>query len=82
MRVFFTDLKGKTIMTREGDILGKLEDFIANSRTGRLESMLIAPADAVEPRLYKTDAQGRILLPFRSMRAVRDVIVVDAEGAG
>jgi len=60
-----------------GDLLGVLEEFIANTRSGHLESMLIKPAETVEPRLYKTDAKGRILLPFRTMRAVRDVIVVE-----
>lgn len=82
MRAFLTDLKGKTVMTKEGDILGTLEDFIANTRTGHLESMLIAPGDRVEPRLYKTDAKGRLILPFKSMRAVRDVVVVETEAAG
>ena len=64
-------------MTGEGDLLGVLEDFIANTQTGHLDSMLVKPADRVEPRLYKTDAKGRILLPFKSMRAVRDVVVVE-----
>lgn len=82
MRAFLTDLKGKTVMTKEGDILGTLEDFIANTRTGHLESMLIAPGDRVEPRLYKTDARGRLILPFKSMRAVRDVVVVETEPTG
>ncbi len=81
MRAFFTDLRGKTVMTKEGDLLGTLEDFIANTKTGHLDSMLIKPAETVEPRLFKTDAKGRILLPFKSMRAVRDVIVVETEAA-
>jgi len=82
MKAFVTELKGKTVMTKEGDLLGVLEDFIANTRTGHLDSMLVAPADSVEPRLYKMDAKGRILLPFKSMRAVRDVVVVETEGTG
>jgi len=77
MKAFLTDLKGKTVMTKEGDLLGVLDDFIANTGTGHIDSMLIVPSDRVEPRLYKTDAKGRILLPFRTMRAVRDVIVVE-----
>jgi len=81
MKAFLTDLRGKTVMTKEGDLLGVLEDFITNTQTGHLDSMLIKPADTVEPRLYKTDAKGRILLPFRSMRAVRDVVVVEADAA-
>ncbi len=78
MKAFLSDLRGKTVMTAEGDLLGVLEDFIANTRTGHLDSMLIKPSDNVEPRLYKTDAKGRILLSFKSMRAVRDVVVVEA----
>lgn len=77
MKAFFGDLRGKTVMTKEGDLLGTLEDFIADSRSGRIESMLIEPSKTVEPRLYKQDAKGRILLPFKTMRAVRDVIVVE-----
>ena len=79
MRAFFTELTGKTVMTKEGDLLGYLQDFIANTKTGRVESLLIAPAENVEPRLYKLDAKGRIILPFKTMRAVRDVIVVETE---
>lgn len=77
MKVLLTDLRGKTVMTKEGDLLGVLEDFIANTRSGHLDSMLVKPADSVEPRLFKTDAKGRILLPFKSMQAVRDVVVVE-----
>ena len=82
MKAFFSDLKGKTVMTKEGDILGVLDEFIANTRTGHLDSMLIVPGERVEPRLFKTDAKGRILLPFKTMRAVRDVVVVEMEGTG
>lgn len=77
MKAFFTDLKGKTVMTKDGDLLGVLDDFITSTGSGRLDSMLVVPADSIEPRLYKTDAKGRILLPFKSMRAVRDVVVVE-----
>lgn len=77
MKAFVTELKGKTVMTKEGDLLGVLDDFIANTRTGHLDSMLVVPADNVEPRLFKTDAKGRLLLPFKTMRAVRDVVVVE-----
>ena len=77
MRAFFTALKGKTVMTKAGLLLGVLDDFIADTRTGELQSMLVVPADTVEPRLYKTDARGRLLLPVKSMSAVRDVVVVE-----
>jgi len=38
--------------------------------------VLVIPAEEVEPRLFKTDAQGRLILPFSEMKAVRDVVVM------
>lgn len=75
MKVFATELKGKTVMTEDGQILGTLADFMVETKTGRIQSMLVAPAEAVETRLFKTDPEGRLILSFRAMKAVRDVIV-------
>ena len=77
MKRFATELKGKTVMTDDGDILGILEDLIMDTRTGRIESILVSPAETVETRLFKTDPQGRLILAFRTMRAVKDVIVTE-----
>lgn len=77
MKSLFTELQGKTVMSKDGEILGTCEDFIAESRSGKLSSMLIKPSETVEPRLFKQDSKGRIMLPCKTMSAVRDVIVVD-----
>ncbi len=77
MRKFATELRGKTVMTNEGQILGMIENFIVDTSTGELHHVLIIPAEEIEPRLYRTDAQGRLVLPFQNMRAVRDVVVMD-----
>ena len=75
MKLFATELRGKTVMTEDGQILGVLEDFIMETKTGRIQSLLVVPAEGVEKRLFKTDPEGRLILSFRSMKAVRDVIV-------
>jgi sporulation protein YlmC with PRC-barrel domain len=75
MKLFATELKGKTVMTEDGQILGVLVDFIMDTRTGKIQSMLVSPAESVEPRLFKTDPEGRLLLSFKTMKAVKDVIV-------
>jgi len=75
MKRFVTELRGKTVMTEDGQILGILADLIVDTRTGKIESLLVSPAESVEPRLFKVDPEGRLLLAFRSMKAVRDVIV-------
>ena len=75
MKRFATELRGKTVMTEDGQILGVLDDFLLETKTGRIQSLLIQPAESVEVRLFQTDPHGRIILSFRSMKAVRDVIV-------
>jgi sporulation protein YlmC with PRC-barrel domain len=74
---FATELRGKTVMTNDGQILGMIENFIVDTMTGELHHVLVIPAEEIEPRLYKTDAQGRLVLPFQNMKAVRDVVVMD-----
>jgi len=81
LKIFATELKGKTVMTEDGEILGVLADLIMDTRTGRIGTLLVSPAASVETRLYKTDPQGRLLLEFKAMRSIRDVIIAQvAEG--
>jgi len=79
MKAFITELRGKTVMTKDGQILGILDNFMMNTRSGKLESMLIAPAENLETRLFKIDATGHVMLEFKTMRAVKDVVVVEYE---
>jgi len=76
MRKFATELRGKTVMTNDGQILGMIENFIVDTKLGKVLDILVVPADEVETRLYKMDAQGRIILPFQGMQAIKDVVVV------
>jgi sporulation protein YlmC with PRC-barrel domain len=75
MKRFATELSGKTVMTEDGQVLGVLDDFLVDTKTGRIQSLVVAPAESVETRLFKTDPKGRLLLSFRSLKAVKDVIV-------
>jgi sporulation protein YlmC with PRC-barrel domain len=79
MKRFATELRGKTVMTNDGQILGMIENFIIDTRTGKLHDVLVIPAEEVETRLFKTDPQGRIILPFTGMKAIKDVVVMDIE---
>lgn len=76
MKFFATELTGKTVMTEDGAILGVLADFLFDTSSGKIVSMLVAPAESVEPRLYKVDPEGRLVLNLSTMKAVRDVIVI------
>jgi sporulation protein YlmC with PRC-barrel domain len=77
MRKFITELKGKTVMTNDGQILGMIENFMIDTKSGELQNVLVIPAEEIEPKLFKTDSQGRLILPFSEMKAVRDVVVMN-----
>jgi sporulation protein YlmC with PRC-barrel domain len=77
MRKFITELKGKTVMTNDGQILGMIENFVIEKSTGEIQHVLVVPAEEIETRLFKTDSQGRLILPFSEMNAVRDVVVMN-----
>ena len=75
MKLFATELRGKTVMTEDGQILGILSDMMMDMRTGKITSLLVDPAATVEVRLFKTDPEGRLILSFKTMKAVKDVVV-------
>jgi len=80
MKKFATELKGKTVMTQDGQILGMIENFIIDTRSGKVENVLVVPAEEVEARMFKTDPAGRIILPFTGMKAIKDVVVMNVSG--
>ncbi|HXY47258.1 MAG TPA: PRC-barrel domain-containing protein [Thermoplasmata archaeon] len=77
MRKFLTELRGKTVMTNDGQILGLIDNFVVDTLTGSIAHVLVTPSEDVEQRLFQSDASGRLVLPFKSMRAVKDVVVMD-----
>ncbi len=76
MKVFESELRGKTVMSNEGTYMGVLRNVSANVETGDLVSVHVEPAEEIDPRLYPQDDKGRITFPFNSIKAVRDVVVI------
>jgi sporulation protein YlmC with PRC-barrel domain len=79
MKKFSTELRGKTVMTNDGQILGMIDNFVVDTVTGELHHVLVIPAEDIETRLFRTDAGGRLVLPFVEMKAVRDVVVMNVK---
>jgi sporulation protein YlmC with PRC-barrel domain len=77
MRKFLTELRGKTVMTNDGQILGMIDNFVVDTTNGNIQHVLVTPAEDIEVRLFQTDTSNRLILPFKSMRAVKDVVVME-----
>ncbi len=77
MRMFVTELRGKTVMTNDGQILGKIDNFVIKTESGDVKHVLVTPDEDIEPQLFTTDAENRLVLPYEGMKAVRDVVVME-----
>jgi len=64
-------------MTNDGQVLGMVDNFVMDTTSGNIQHVLVRPAEEIEVRLFQTDAEGRLILPFKSMRAVKDVVVME-----
>jgi sporulation protein YlmC with PRC-barrel domain len=76
MKVFESELRGKTVMSNEGGYLGILRNVSANVNTGDLVAIHVEPAEEIDAKMFNQDSQGRLQFPFTSIKAVRDVVVV------
>jgi sporulation protein YlmC with PRC-barrel domain len=75
-------LAGKKIITNDGDELGKLIDLEFNEVSGKLETILIEPNldNELARKLEKQD--GLLTVPYSSVLAVGDHVIVDKKSVG
>ncbi len=76
MKLLATELKGKTVMSDDGLMLGRLRNLELSKATGELTNVLIEPSGDVDPRLFERDDRGYLIFPFKNVKAVRDVIIM------
>jgi sporulation protein YlmC with PRC-barrel domain len=75
-KIFAGNLAGKQIVTVEGTILGDVENMVFDILTGALVDLVVKPDAQLERQKYREDGKF-ILIPFSSVKAVKDYIVVD-----
>lgn len=78
MRKFITEIVGKRVMTDDGLMLGEIDDVVIDSSSGALVYVLLG-VDDTNKEMFKTDEKGRMVLPFREMKSVKDVVVMNTE---
>ena len=73
-------LDDKKIMSTDAKELGTLEDIHINAKTGNIMNLVISPAEGLDVTKYQRE-EDYILIPFSSVSAVKDYIIVDKEKA-
>ncbi len=78
--VFAGSIAGKEIVNIDGTVLGSLENAVFERRTGKLVDLVVKPDRELNRQKYREDGKF-VLIPFSSVVAVKDFIVVDESRA-
>jgi len=75
-------LGGKRAITTTGKEIGRLDDIIVDEVSGEMEAIVVEPdAETADDVRFQKDAQGDFVIPFKAIRAISDVIVVEEVSA-
>ncbi|MDD1761176.1 MAG: PRC-barrel domain-containing protein [Methanothrix sp.] len=75
-KMFSGSIAGKEIVNIDGMVLGELADVIFDVETGKLADMLVKPDKELNRIKYREDGRF-VLIPFASVVAIKDYIVID-----
>ena len=75
-KMFSGSIAGKEIVNIDGMVLGELADVTFDVKTGKLAEMLVKPDKELNRIKYREDGRF-VLIPFASVVAIKDYIVID-----
>lgn len=76
-QIFVSKLRGMNVLTDRGLQVGKLQDMLVDEGNGRIISLVVRPVTKEVLENLPKDASRNALLPFSSVMAIRDYIVVN-----
>lgn len=79
-KVFSGSIAGKEIVNIDGMVLGVLDDVTLEIKTGKLVDLKVKPDRELNRMKYREDGRF-VLIPFASVVAIKDYIVVDESRA-
>jgi sporulation protein YlmC with PRC-barrel domain len=79
-RRFAKTLMGKTIVSKTGKKFGEVGDVVFETKTGELiHVVLTRPTPYTEKLELEKDKDGNVLIPFSSVLAIGDFLVIAEE---
>jgi sporulation protein YlmC with PRC-barrel domain len=79
-KVFAGTIARKEVVNIDGAVLGELENVQFDVQTGKLVDLVVKPDSELNRMKYREDGKF-VLIPFGSVVAVKDYIVVDESRA-
>ena len=82
-RIISKKIMDKTIVSKTGKTFGKVSDIVFETRTGELIYLLIGkPTPYANTFELEANDQGELQVPFSSVLAVGDFIVIQEQDLG
>jgi sporulation protein YlmC with PRC-barrel domain len=78
--IFAKNLSNKQVMSSDGTDLGTLYDLVVDVNTGDILDLMVKPDPDLNVQEFRVE-NDFLLLPFDSVRAIKDYIVVDRKMA-
>ncbi len=75
-KIFAGSIAGMEVVNIGGTVLGELENMVFNTDTGELIDLVVKPNSGLPRNKYREDGK-HVLIPFCSVSAINDYIVVD-----
>lgn len=76
MRFFSNDIQSKFVMSSDGLYIGEVDNLVVDTKTGKVLHLLVWASDEVDPRRFRQDSQGRLVLPFKKVKSIKDVVIM------
>jgi sporulation protein YlmC with PRC-barrel domain len=71
------NLSGKAVMGSDGAELGMLYNITMDLEAGRLENLVVEPAESYRGDDFQTDEAGRMRIPVHRVQAVKDHMIIE-----
>ncbi|WOX55823.1 MULTISPECIES: PRC-barrel domain-containing protein [unclassified Methanoculleus] len=75
-KTFSRALARKRVMSNDGMLIGVIKNIMIDLSTGQVVDLIVKPDDTFRTDGYRMDGD-RMLVPFESVKDIKDYIVVD-----
>jgi sporulation protein YlmC with PRC-barrel domain len=76
-RVFARSLSRKKIMSNDGKLIGTLKNIRVDFDSGQVQAMIVHPDQTFITEGYTMEDDKFLVIPFESVKDIKDYIVVD-----
>jgi len=73
------DLIGIPVNDEKGSVMGKVVDFIINSRDGHLLAVCVKPTKHPDIEKFPRDEKGTILIPHSVIKSINNTVIIAEE---